>query len=91
MATSVPDRLKKATLVTYMHQLLWEKWLMMNKYRLLDLVNGERDADGNWDQIAEFFHEIGGDRNELHYVYLNGDDILLLIGKPKKFKPKSDI
>jgi hypothetical protein len=85
MSATVTARFKRHELSGLMHQLLWDRCLRMNKYRLLDLVDKQNDAAGNWKLITDAFEDVGGDVDDLCYLYLNGDEILIMVGEPKSF------
>ena len=79
------DRLKQLELGRLMLELLWEKHLKINKYRLLDLVDGKNDATGNWKLVANAFEDLGGNPKDLYFTELQGDYILIALGKSKSF------
>lgn len=85
MSGTTLDRFKRTELTSLMHQLFWEKCLRADKYRLLDLVGKQNDAAGNWKLVAAAYEDVGGDADDLHYLYLKGDEILIMVGDPKPF------
>jgi hypothetical protein len=85
MTTTLTDRTRKSELVRVMHQLFWDKYLVINKYRLLDLVEKTNDAAGNWKLVAAAYDDMGGQVDDLHFLPLKGEEILIMVGKSSPF------
>jgi hypothetical protein len=76
------DRLKQTELAILMRQLIWDRCLRINKYKILSLVDKTNDAAGNWKFIADALEDMGGDPSELRYLPLRDSDMLIMLGEP---------
>ena len=85
MPESPAQSSKRPELYALMRKLMWDKFLHIEKYRLLDLVDATNDAVGNWKLVGAAYEEVGGNSDDLYYVYPKGNEILIMVTKPKHF------
>ena len=81
-------RVKNNELGQRMRDLKTDGYLVSDKYRLLDLVDYQNDAQGGWDAICEAFEEVGGDPALLKRVNLSGNRALLYVGSGRRLRPR---
>lgn len=71
------DRRREYELENTLETLIFEKVLVINKSRLLQLLGRERDRPEAWEELLEHFAAVGGERDELYASDLSGDRIIL--------------